>query len=110
MCIPKTSGKDNPDVYTIFSEAYLKNLSLEQLILLNHFYINRISKEFEAVKNALFVIDSLNLYPDIIDGEENIGYNIPEEILYNELLKISLLQIPQKNFLVNHKQKQMLLI
>lgn len=96
--IPTTDGKENPNLGTIFAPEHLRNLSLEELISLNHFYINRISKEYDHLKDALFVIDDLNLYQEILAGKTNIGSTLSEDDLYYEYLKLSLLELPTRDF------------
>lgn len=99
LSIPENSSKNNPNLLSLLSEGYLVGLPLEQLLLLNHFYINRISKEFEKIKDGLFVIEDLNLYDDIIARKgNNVGYSIDSDTIYEELLKMQVLQMAANDY------------
>ena len=55
----------------IFDKDFLdKNFSFEQLNILNMFWQNRMAKEIKRIWSGVFVIETLNLWEDIIKGKK----------------------------------------
>lgn len=65
------SGNDKEQgIEDIFSSKFLQTLELEDIIMLNTFWQNRYSKECQQIGEAIFAIDTLNLWDKILQGKD----------------------------------------
>lgn len=82
-----------------------KSLSLETLLALNSFWVNRYIKEFSEYSEAMFAIHDLNIISSILNGE-SVDYNLDD--ISNVLLKMdtfykpALIFIEKKQYEVSH--------
>lgn len=68
----KKYKKDDVGIKEVFSEEFLKTQDAEDAMMLSLFWQNRYAKETESMGNAIFTIDTLNLWGKIIDGKQDI--------------------------------------
>ncbi len=74
----------------VFSEDYLKSLSIQDLSFFYTFWNNRFAKECNSLSSAFLCIDSLNLWDDFFDGNTNL--NLSNEKLIAVLQKANYLR------------------
>lgn len=86
----------------ITNPQLLNNLSIQDLIILNSFWLNRYAKELENHAEALFTIKTLNLLPNILDGSLHIS-DINKDTLIPTLLKCKMLREPSQLY-INKQQ------
>lgn len=63
------------------SPGYLTGLSIEDLVVLNSYWLNRYTKELNAYADCLAIIHELSLVPSILDRTCTSASTIPEETL-----------------------------
>ncbi len=80
----------------IFSDEYLNSLNITQLSILNAFWQNKYTKMLNDVKDALFVIETINLADKMEDDSYNI--ELTDEELLNIIYKINLCDNISKKF------------
>lgn len=102
---------DNIGAKELFSRKFLEKLNVDQLLVLNMFYQNRFSKEIATIGEAIFAIDTLNLWEDAknngliqLDSEkinglknkmsclDNISLRLVDEIMNQEKSKTNPLE------------------
>lgn len=66
----KKFTKDEIGIEELFSREFLETLDLEELSALSTFWQNRYSKECKYMGEALFAIDTLDLWQKIIQGKK----------------------------------------
>ena len=81
------------------SPQLLDNLSLEDLFVLNCFWLNRYSKDLDNYGTAVFVLKDLNLFEEIFFKGNNSFEKIPDKTLKNELIKYGFLNYPTTHFI-----------
>lgn len=64
--------KDEIGIKEVFSREFLETQDAEEVMLLSLFWQNRYAKETESIGNAIFTIDTLNLWGEIVKGKEDI--------------------------------------
>ena len=87
----------NPDL--IKTPSLLDNLSIQDLLALNSFWVNRFAKELYSYASAVFTLKDLNLLEDIFFKGNNPLSNISDETLKYELIKYGFLNYPTTNFI-----------
>lgn len=73
LSYPLNSNKEDKEsigIEDIFEENFLDGLGLEELAILNTFWQNRFAKETKSINEAIFYINTLGLWGDIINGNE----------------------------------------
>lgn len=75
---PLTEEVDSIGIENAFSREFLEKQELEDVIMFSIFWQNRYSKECEGIGEAIFAIDTLNLWKDIQDAKK---INISDEEL-----------------------------
>lgn len=78
---PLEEGSENTlSVEELFEEKNLKRLSLEQLSMLNSFWLNRFTKEVEYINKAFFIVKNMGLLEEIKNAkpEGRLGYISPK--------------------------------
>lgn len=90
LCYPERSEDLTQDIgiENIFEDEYIDKLNDEQLVVLNAYWQNRYTKEAENIKNALFSIETLQLWENILD--DNVLDNITDDDLWSILKKIQI--------------------
>lgn len=68
--LESNSDKDAISVMDIFNEEKLRQYSLEELAMLNTFWQNRFAKDTKSINEAIFYITTLNLWDDVIKGND----------------------------------------
>lgn len=83
-----TDLQEDIGVENIFEDEYIDKLNEEQLEVLNAYWQNRFTKEAEGMKNALFTIESLQLWKNVLN--DDFLENISNDDLYKILEKIEI--------------------
>lgn len=76
-----TGSKDSMYVDLQKSPGYLSTLTIEDLVVLNSYWLNRYTKELNAYADCLAILHELSLLPQIIEGQSIDIAEIPEETL-----------------------------
>lgn len=109
-------------VEELFSKETLDKMSINQLSMLNSFWMNRYTKELESMNQSFFIVTALNLWSDIknapINSEDGrISININEQELENIYKKMYFLhetsQIMLEHFnknLAENKDKESVVV
>ena len=71
---------DSIGLNELFSEKFLQTQSIENLSFLTAFWNNRFSKKMSAFHSAITAIDSLNLWQDILNENEQLNLETNELI------------------------------
>lgn len=77
------SEQDKQAVYNTFNKEYLETLDINELVFLNIFYQNRVTKEKDTTNGAIYYLDQLQLW----DKEVKDIQNIDNETLRNLIAK-----------------------
>lgn len=94
--------KDSVGLDEVFSEDYLKSLDAEELCFLSAFWCNRFAKEATRMDKAFSAINSLDLWQDIIDGENQ--FSPSENSLISALQKYTFISdLLGESFLLHQK-------
>lgn len=83
------SEQDKQAVYNTFNKEYLETLDINELVLLNIFYQNRVTKEKDNINCAIYYLDQLKLW----NKEDRDIENIDNETLRNLIVKKHILDI-----------------
>ena len=77
------------NLYQLFSERYLNAQSIETLMALNMFWMDKFSKEVQTLTESFYAIKDLHLIPQIL-AEHTKGetYALSENMAYRILLKM----------------------
>lgn len=95
---------DLDKVKTYLSSDYLtsnKELSIESLLALHSFWLNRYAKELDLYAEAMFAVYDFDIISKIMDEDENSRYvlDVSESELSEMLLKMGTFFIPASKFL-----------
>ena len=89
-------AKEEINLDEYFRREYLKNIPIKNLIAMNAFWSNRLTKEIEDISKAIFVFQDLNLIEEFLNEgkkyeefpfEKLTDKEIEEEIIKNKVLK-----------------------
>lgn len=74
------SEENTLSIEDLFKEENLKKLPLEQLSMLNSFWLNRFTKEVEYINKAFFIVKNMGLLDEIKSAkpEGRLGYISPK--------------------------------
>lgn len=81
----------------LFTIEELKKVDLYRILMLNAFWVNRLSKEIENFNTSFFIINSLGLWDKILEATPNpktgeISIDVPEEDLAKIYRKVYFLR------------------
>lgn len=83
----------------------LNTLSIEDLLVLNSFWLNRYTKVLSNQAETLFLLKDLNLLDKIANNDSTCIDELNDETLYNELLKFHFLKNPAIRFFKQVERK-----
>lgn len=86
-----TSGTD---LDKLLNPNFLGNLPIDELLALSVFWINRYTKEFDTLANALFAVREFDLLPQMLSSQNVHSIVVPKEHLMDMLTKIHTLYYP----------------
>ena len=93
----KSLNEEEMDLVKLFNQDTLKKLPIQNIIALNAFWTNRLTKEIESLEDARFICQDLNVFEKILkekienkDADSKVSIPSDEQI-DKELLKIKII-------------------
>lgn len=88
---------EHPVVDELFTTEALKQVDLYRILMLNAFWVNRLSKEIENFNTSFFIINQLGLWDKILEATPDpktgeISIDVPEEDLAKIYRKVYFLR------------------
>lgn len=94
------------EIKQMLSESELKKLNTEQLIAVNAFWINRVSKVINQIQKGIYILSHPELYESKKDKDGRVEIKISEENLSGVDIKMNLLQKISFDIFKEHEGSQ----
>lgn len=88
---------EGENLFDLKNKEKMLECSVDSLMILASFWVNRYEKALEGYANALFVTDEFNYTPDVMEGkEEAVWEDINRREIHDSFLKISMISARKK--------------
>ena len=94
-----------PKFEELMTKEHLMKQNIEDLLLLNVFYNNRLAKVMNQYALSLFIIGNLDMTQRCVDGEEITKSKLTQSRLNNLLIKYQTLILPVKQYFAEEQGK-----
>lgn len=92
-----STSSENIGVRSMLSKSFLNQKSLETLLALNTFWVNRFVKELDTYSEGLYICDQLDLLPQMLNDTFKLD-DLKDEDIKNIITKMNILYLPSYDF------------